>query len=170
MNKKILGASKDVIIAGICLVLLGFALQVLGVVFSSGAVGAAIGDIEGAYFVFLIVAFFCLYVWAGVRAAWDFKMGLMDAGLVAAFSYLVASIVNYLLGVVALSVFWTGSNLSAAHPLFSAAGGMMMASASIADFTTVTLITTLGGILVNFVVGAGGAAMSNTMYGKNAKK
>lgn len=170
MDKKILAASKDAILIGIGLVLLGFILQVLGVLFSSGAMGAAIASVEGAYFVFLVVAFFCLYVWAGVRAAWDFKMGLVDAGLVAAFSYLVASIVSYLLGVVALSYFWTRTNVSAAHPLFGAAGGVMMASVSIVDFTTVSLMITFGGIIVNFVVGAGGAAMSNVMYGKNTKK
>ncbi|MDD5340555.1 MAG: hypothetical protein PHV13_04895 [Candidatus ainarchaeum sp.] len=164
---RILEASKEVMTIGIALVALDFVLRAANFLLPSMA--GILGWIMNAYALILLVAFFCLYAWAGMRAVRLYKMDLVGAGLVAATAYLVTSIVNYILGMLGLLLLWGRVGLTSADPLSGAAfGGLMLGVTGILD-TGITVFVILIGLVMNFVVGAGGGAIANVL-GKPKKK
>jgi hypothetical protein len=169
MNRKIFGASKDVILIGIGLVLLAFILRELGTVFTSGPLSGIISTVAGVYGILVFVIFLGLYAWAGMRAGREYGMNLVDSGMVAAFSYLITALVDYMLGIVGLVMFWCKAGVTCQQPVVGAAFGIMMAGVSGALATIVIAAVIFCGILVNFVVGAGGAALIDTLCKKKRK-
>jgi hypothetical protein len=164
---RVLEASKEVMTIGIALVALDFLLRLANFFLTS--FGNIFGWIMNAYALILLVAFFCLYAWAGMRAVRLYKMDLVGAGMVAATAYLVTSIVNYILGMLGLLLLWGKVGLTSPDPLSGAAfGGLMLGVTGILD-TGITVFVILIGIVMNFVVGAGGGAIAN-MHGIATKK
>jgi hypothetical protein len=162
--KKILEASKQAIVIGIVLVVINFIFQLLGVFLRNGTIDM----IGGAYSTLTLVLFFGLYAWAGMNAVKKHGMDLVGAGTVGAFAYLVTAVVSYVLNMIFLLLVWGRIGMTSPEPAAAAAFSATMAGFTGAMATVVSLAIVLCGIVVNFVVGAGGGAIANVTAGKKA--
>lgn len=155
--KKILEASRIAMVIGIALVALDFVLQTVSVF----VINDVLAMIRGAYVFILLPAFFVLYAWAGYMAEKKHGMGLVGSGLVAASAYLVTSIVSFILTMIGIMLLWGKVGLSSPNPAGGAVFGAAMAGAT-GLMATVCMAGVIAiGVVVNFVVGAGGAAIAD---------
>jgi hypothetical protein len=99
-------ASLLVIVIGIILTILSIIVQVLPVVLPE-EYSDAYDLINTSYQILLYLIFFVLFLWCGMRAAKGYGFDVVGAGLVAAFSSFVISIikiiVNAVLGLIVIS-------------------------------------------------------------------
>jgi hypothetical protein len=164
--KKILEASKQAMVLGIGLVAVDFMLQTASVFIINDMVAMA----SGAYSLILVPAFFLLYAWAGYTAVTRHGMDLAGGGLAAAFAYLMTSILSFILSMIGIMLMWGRIGMSAFSPAGNALFGSAMAGATGVMAAMCMLGVIALGVIINFVVGAGGAAIADMTAPKARKK
>lgn len=164
--RKILGASLIFVGVGLILVILSMILQLVSILVTDSA-GEIVELINIIYSFLQIPLFFALYLIAGMRAVKTHKLDVVEAGLVAAFSYLVVALINlflsFMLNFLVVSGILPGSAgfISGEAVLTSAlfgdtAGISGLGISSICGFAMIIM-----GAMINFVIGGIGGIMAS---------
>lgn len=162
--RKNIEASKRAMTIGIGLVVIGFLLQLAAIFMPTSAVTA----VFGVYGVLMLPAFFVLYAWTGYDSH---RHGLdqVGAGVTAMLAYLVTTIVSTGLTLIGLAILWGKIGMSSPNPAEAIGFSGIMAGTTSITFLLVSVALTAGGMIVNFVVGAGGAALADVTGAKKKK-